>query len=47
MFKFLWNYFKGYVIIKIVGFSIERFLNLCLNKNINIYKLEEVNDGVI
>ena len=47
MFKFIWNYFKGYVIIKITGFSIERFLNLCLNKNIYISKLEEVNDGVI
>lgn len=47
MFKFLWNYFRGYVIIKIKGFSIERFLNLCLNKDINLSKLEEVNDGVI
>ncbi|WP_317368666.1 sporulation protein YqfD [uncultured Tyzzerella sp.] len=47
MFKFLWNYFRGYVIIKITGFSIERFLNLCLNKNINLCKLEEVNNGVI
>ncbi len=47
MFKFIWNYFKGYVIIKITGFSIERFLNLCLNKDINIFKLEEVNNGVI
>lgn len=47
MFKFIWNYLKGYVIIKITGFSIERFLNLCLNKNIQLSKLEEVSDGII
>ncbi len=47
MFKFIWNYFKGYVIIKVTGFSIERFINLCLNKNINLYKLEETNDGIL
>lgn len=47
MFKFLWNYFKGYVIIKVTGFSIERFLNLCLNKNINLHKIEESTDGII
>ena len=47
MFKFLWNYFKGYVIIKVTGFSIERFLNLCLNKDINLHKIEETTDGII
>ena len=47
MFKFIWNYFKGYVIIKVTGFSIERFLNLCLNKNIDLYKIEETTNGII
>ncbi|WP_250277291.1 sporulation protein YqfD [[Clostridium] colinum] len=47
MFKFIWNYFKGYVIIKVTGFSIERFLNLCLNKNIILSKIEETNDGIM
>lgn len=34
MFINIWNYLKGYVIIEISGFSIERFLNLAMNKNI-------------
>lgn len=46
MFKSLWNYFKGYVIIEITGFSIERFLNLCLHKSIYIYDLRETKNGV-
>ena len=29
MFWWLWNYLKGYVIIKVSGFSAERFINLC------------------
>lgn len=47
MFKSLWNYFKGYVIIEITGFSIERFLNLSLHKGINISDLTETKNGVI
>lgn len=46
MFKFLWNYVKGYVIISIVGFSIERFLNICINDDINIFKISESGTGV-
>lgn len=43
----MFKYLKGYVYIKITGFSIERFLNLCLNKNIVLYDLEERSDGLI
>ena len=34
MVQVLWNYLKGYVIIKISGFSVERFLNLMSDRNI-------------
>ena len=30
MFWQLWNYLSGYVIIRITGFSAERFINLAL-----------------
>lgn len=46
MLKSVWNYFKGYVIIEISGFSIERFLNLTLHKNILISNLIETKNGV-
>lgn len=46
MLKSIWNYFKGYVIIEITGFSIERFLNLTLHKGILVYNLEETQKGV-
>lgn len=46
MFSFFLDYLKGYVNIKITGFSIERFLNLCLNKNILLYNIEEKPDGI-
>lgn len=47
MIKRIWNYLKGYVIIEIIGFSIERFLNLCLNKNVNIVDLKDTSNGVL
>lgn len=47
MFKFIWNYLKGYVTIKITGFSAERFINLCLNKNINLYEIKEDTNGIL
>lgn len=46
MFKILWNYFKGYVIIEITGFSIERFLNLTVHKGIIVSNLMETRNGV-
>lgn len=46
MFKILWNYFKGYVIIEITGFSIERFLNLTVHKGIIVSNLIETKNGV-
>lgn len=37
----LWKYFRGYVIIEVYGFSVERFMNLATNKGIylwNVYR---------
>ena len=42
----LWNYLKGYVIIEVSGFSIERFFNLTLHNGINIRDLKETKNGV-
>lgn len=35
----LWNYFKGYVIIKIEGFALEKFLNLLVKEEIFVWDI--------
>lgn len=32
MFLALWNYIRGYVIIYVTGFSVERFINMAVTK---------------
>lgn len=36
----IWTYLRGYVTIEVSGFSIERFINLAVNKNIYIWDIE-------
>lgn len=35
-----WNYLRGHVVIEVSGFSVERFINLSINKNIYIWDIE-------
>jgi len=39
LFKNKWRYIKGYLKIRISGNNVERFLNLCANKNIHLWNL--------
>jgi len=41
----IFQFSKGYVILFLSGFSIERFLNLCLKQNIPILRLKKLPDG--
>ncbi len=43
----LWNYFKGYVIIEVSGFSIERFVNLAVHRGIYIWDIRYSGNTVI
>jgi len=36
----LWNYIRGYVVIKVEGIRAERFVNICLNREIGIWDFE-------
>lgn len=38
----LWNYFKGYVIIKVEGLSLEKFINLCISNDIYLWDISRV-----
>ena len=40
MFLALWNYLRGYVIIKVYGFSVERFVNLAAFKGIFLWDIK-------
>ncbi len=42
----LWNYSRGYVIIEVVGFSKERFLNLVANKDIYVWDIVQKNNAL-
>ncbi len=43
----LWKYMQGYVVIRVRGYSPERFINLCANKNIYIWNVRKIADGYI
>lgn len=42
-----WHYLKGYVIIKIKGLTLERFLNLAANKDIYLWDIKRVDYTVV
>ena len=43
----LWNYLKGYVIIKVTGFSVERFLNLTAVKDVFVWDICSGKTGAV
>ena len=42
-----YNYCKGYSEIQVEGYFVERFVNLCLLRNIRIWDIEKVTEGII
>lgn len=38
---------KGYVNVRVEGFFTERFINLCLNRNINLWDIQKENDALM
>ena len=41
----IWTFARGYLVVKVIGFSPERFLNLCTNNNILIWDLRKDKEG--
>lgn len=39
----LWNYFRGYVNIKVEGLALERFINMCIAKGIYLWDIRRIN----
>ena len=46
MFLVLWHYLCGYVIIKITGFSVERFINLASVKGVHLWDIHPGTTGI-
>ena len=47
MFNKFFKFLKGYVIIEIYGSNAERFINICVKRNIRLYYLKYRSDGKI
>lgn len=47
MFKKIFKFVKGYVIIEVTGKNKERFINMCLHNNLGIYDILPSDDGII
>lgn len=43
----IWNYFKGYVIIRVEGLTLERLLNLAANHDIYLWDVKRINNIVL
>lgn len=46
MFLSIWNYLRGYVIIEVSGFSVERFLNLAAHKGVYLWDIDRTDKGI-
>lgn len=46
MFLNLWNYLRGYVIIEVSGFCVERFINLAVYKGIRVWDAQPTPSGI-
>ena len=43
----LWNYFKGYVIIRVEGLTLEKFINLAINKDIYLWNISRIDHTIL
>lgn len=41
MFLRLWNYIKGYVIIFVEGYFLEKFVNICTRRQIFLWDIKK------
>jgi sporulation protein YqfD len=40
----LWNYIRGYVIINVEGYFLEKFINICLHRHIAMWNVEKISN---
>jgi len=43
----LWNYLRGYVIILVEGYFIEKFLNICIRRQIMLWDIKRQKDRIV
>lgn len=47
MFMKIWNYLRGYVIIKVEGFFVEKFLNICIHRDMRLWNVRRVKPSIM
>lgn len=47
MFLSLWHYLKGYVIVEVSGFNVEKFLNLLVHHGLILWDVQRKNQNII
>lgn len=40
----IWNYIRGYVIINVEGYFLEKFINICLHRHITMWNVEKISN---
>jgi len=40
----IWNYIRGYVIINVEGYFLEKFINICLHRHISMWNVEKISN---
>lgn len=40
----IWNYTRGYVIINVEGYFLEKFINICLHRHITMWNVEKISN---
>lgn len=43
----LWNYIRGYVVIRVQGLTLEKFINMCTVRNIYLWDVKRVGNTVL
>ena len=39
----IWNYFLGYLVIRVDGLSLEKFINLCVSRGVKLWGIKRIN----
>ncbi|MFW5648022.1 MAG: sporulation protein YqfD, partial [Candidatus Alkaliphilus sp. MAG34] len=43
----LWNYIRGYVIIRVEGLTLEKFINMCTVRNIYLWDVKRIGNTTL
>ncbi|MCL2873834.1 MAG: sporulation protein YqfD [Defluviitaleaceae bacterium] len=45
--QYIWNFLRGFVLVKITGLSVERFINVAAFNGVNMWDIFKTRDGIV